>query len=77
MSAELLNLCLGFQPDAPELKPRLEYNSAAKKFANEAANVSAQHWLKGADTPQDILEVSIFRELEMNLTDHERFSTLL
>lgn len=59
MSAELLNLLFKFQPDEFTHKSYSEYNAAARQFAKELHNVSAQHYLKGADTPEDVLEVCI------------------
>lgn len=58
MSAELLNLLLSFQPDSPDLKSKLEYHTQARQFAIQVANISGQHFLKGADTSQDVLEVN-------------------
>lgn len=60
MSAELVSILLQFQPDAPELKQRREYDTAARAFVLQLSNISASHWLKGADTQQDVLEVRAF-----------------
>ncbi|KAL6707557.1 hypothetical protein ACN47E_003906 [Coniothyrium glycines] len=57
MSAELVSILLQFQPDAPELKQRREYDKAAYAFALQLANISSSHWAKGADTQQDVLAV--------------------
>lgn len=61
MSAELANLLLSFQPDAPELKQKLDYHKQSRSFVQEVSNVSGQHFLKGADTSQDVLEVPLTR----------------
>ena len=57
MSAELIAVLLQFQPDAPELKQRREYDQAARSFVSQLSTLSASHWLKGVDTPQDVLTV--------------------
>jgi COP9 signalosome complex subunit 3 len=57
MSGDLLNLLLQFQPEAPELKDRREYDHAARSFVQQVTNVSPLQWQKGADTPQDVLKV--------------------
>jgi COP9 signalosome complex subunit 3 len=48
---------LQFQPDAPELKSRRDYDQAARTFVTQLSNISAPHWTKAADTPDDVLEV--------------------
>ncbi|KAF1945779.1 hypothetical protein EJ02DRAFT_473705 [Clathrospora elynae] len=57
MSAELVSLLLQFQPDSPQLKTRLDYDRAARNFVSQVSNISASHWSKGADTPQDVLTI--------------------
>lgn len=57
MTVELPTLLLQFQPDSEELKSRQKYDQAARQFVKQLDNVSASHWSKGADTPQDVLEV--------------------
>lgn len=57
MSADLLNVLFSFQPDDPELLQKREYDSAIRSFVSTVASISPQHFLKGADTPQDVLEV--------------------
>lgn len=58
MAVELPALLLQFQPESEDLKSRQKYDQAAKAFVKQLDNVSASHWSKGADTPQDVLEVS-------------------
>ena len=57
MTVELPALLLQFQPESEELKSRHKYDQAARGFVKQLDNVSTPHWLKGADTPQDVLEV--------------------
>lgn len=57
MAVELPTLLLQFQPDAEELRSRQKYDTAARHFVKQLDNVSTSHWLKGADTPQDVLEI--------------------
>ncbi|ORY13308.1 hypothetical protein BCR34DRAFT_481226 [Clohesyomyces aquaticus] len=57
MSSELLNVLFAFQPDDQELQQKREYDSAIRGFVTTVANISPQHFLKGADTPQDVLEL--------------------
>jgi COP9 signalosome complex subunit 3 len=57
MSAELASLLLSFQPDDPELKQKRDYDTSARNFVQQVAAIADQHFLKGANTPQDILEV--------------------
>jgi COP9 signalosome complex subunit 3 len=59
MSADLLNLLFSFQPDAPEFEQKSAYDTQARQFAHQVSNVSSQHFQKGADTPQDVLEVRL------------------
>ncbi|KAF2259456.1 hypothetical protein CC78DRAFT_537069 [Lojkania enalia] len=56
-SEQLLNLLLSFQPDAPELRQKRDYDSQVRSFVNQVANIPGQHYQKGADTPQDVLEL--------------------
>jgi COP9 signalosome complex subunit 3 len=58
MAVELPALLLQFQPESDEVKSRQKYDQAAKAFVKQLDNVSASHWSKGADTAQDVLEVS-------------------
>ena len=69
MSAELASILLQFQPEAPELKQRREYDQAARSFVSQLSNISASHWLKGLDTPQEILPVSSLNAVRIRLTD--------
>lgn len=56
--ADLLSLLFSFQPDAPELKSKREYDVQARRFIDEVVRkVSAQSYLRGADTAQDVLEL--------------------
>lgn len=57
MSAELVTILLQFQPDAPEVKQRRDYDAAARAFLVQLSNIPAAHWAKGADTQQDVLTV--------------------
>ncbi|CAI6334652.1 unnamed protein product [Periconia digitata] len=57
MAAELLNSLLAFQPDAPEVKDRREYDRHAREFIDTLHKCSQSLFLKGADTPQDVLNV--------------------
>lgn len=57
MTADLVNVLLQFQPDDPEFKKNLHYDQAARNFISQLQNVSASHWNKGADTPQDVLTI--------------------
>jgi hypothetical protein len=57
MSTDLVSVLLQFQPDAPELKSRRDYDQAARNFVTQLSNISASHWTKAADTPDDVLEV--------------------
>jgi hypothetical protein len=57
MSSDLLTLLLQFQPEAPELKDRREYDLAARNFVQQVTTISPLQWQKGADTPQDVLTV--------------------
>ena len=61
MSAEFTSILLQFQPESPELKQRRDYDQAARSFVSQLANISAGHWLKAADTPQDVLTVSLLQ----------------
>jgi COP9 signalosome complex subunit 3 len=57
MSAELTSMLLSFQPDSPELAKRRDYDSKARYFVSQLANVPSALWVKGADTQQDVLSV--------------------
>jgi len=58
MAAELLHLLLGFQPDAPELQQRRDYDKVAREFVSNISNIAPSQYLKGADTTNDALGVS-------------------
>ncbi|KAF2661735.1 hypothetical protein K491DRAFT_586770 [Lophiostoma macrostomum CBS 122681] len=57
MSADLLSLLFSFQPDAEELKQKTAYDTQVQQFIRQVSNVSAQHFQKGAETQQDVLEL--------------------
>lgn len=57
MTVELSALLLQFQPESEELRSRQKYDQAARQLVKQLDNVSTSHWLKDADTPQDVLEV--------------------
>lgn len=57
MTVELPTLLLQFQPESEDVKSRQKYDQAAKAFVKQLDNISASHWSKGTDTPQDVLEV--------------------
>jgi COP9 signalosome complex subunit 3 len=57
MTADLVNLLLQFQPNDTEFENNLQYDKAARSFIAQLSNISASHWNKGADTPQDVLAV--------------------
>ncbi|KAJ4366578.1 hypothetical protein N0V95_000245 [Ascochyta clinopodiicola] len=57
MTADLTTILLQFQPEAAELKSRQKYDQAARQFVTQLNGTSASQWLKGADTPQDVLEI--------------------
>jgi COP9 signalosome complex subunit 3 len=63
MTADLVNLCLQFQPESPELKQKRDYDQQARNFVSQLSNVSPAHWQKGADTPQDVLTVCLHTRL--------------
>lgn len=77
MSAELLNILLGFQPDAPELQQKREYDTTARNFVSSLGNISAQHFLKGADTPQDVLSVWRYARQAWSSVNNKRCWILL
>jgi len=58
MAAELLNILLGFQADAPELQQKREYDRAAREFVTNISNISPSNYLKATEAPNDILGVS-------------------
>lgn len=74
MSADLITILLQFQPEAEELKQRQKYDQAARNFVSQLNNISQPHWLKGADTPEDVLEVR-YTTKPQRLTYRPRFST--
>ncbi|KAH6643855.1 hypothetical protein C7974DRAFT_324937 [Boeremia exigua] len=57
MAVPLHALLLQFQPEAEELKVHQRYDQSARQFVKQLDNVSATHWMKGADTPEDIIEI--------------------
>ncbi|KZM25342.1 hypothetical protein ST47_g3537 [Ascochyta rabiei] len=59
MTADLTTILLQFQPEAAELKSRQKYDQAARQFVIQLNGTSASQWLKGADTPQDILNPAV------------------
>jgi COP9 signalosome complex subunit 3 len=69
MSADLVSILLQFQPESPEVKQKLEYDQQARSFVAQLSNISASHWQKGADTPQDVLEVCVLRRALARTTD--------
>ncbi|KAF2739397.1 hypothetical protein EJ04DRAFT_484181 [Polyplosphaeria fusca] len=56
MSSELLQALWSFQPDSPEVQQKREYDHQARQFRHQVSNISTSHFLKGAETPQDVLE---------------------
>ncbi len=64
MSADLMNILLQFQPESPELKHRRDYDQAARNFVQQLSNISQGHWVKGADTQQDVLTVCTSLEIK-------------
>lgn len=72
MAAELPTLLLQFQPESEELRSRQKYDQAARQFVKQLDNVSSSHWLKGAETPQDVLEVGeAVRRIGLGLTERD------
>ena len=57
MASDLFTLLVSFQPDAPELKQKTKYDAEVRAFINQLHSVNSSYFLKGADTPQDVLEV--------------------
>lgn len=57
MSSDLLSFLFSFQPDAPEVQQKRDYDTQARNFVQQIANTGSQYFLKGADTSQDLLEV--------------------
>ena len=57
MSSELLGILYSFQPDAPEVQLKRDYDLAAREFVGRLSLLNPQQFAKGADTPQDVLEV--------------------
>ncbi|KAF2196396.1 hypothetical protein GQ43DRAFT_484987 [Delitschia confertaspora ATCC 74209] len=58
MSSELLNIVFAFPPDEPEpFATKVSEDRLIRSFVQQLSTIPAQHWLKGADTPQDILEL--------------------
>ena len=74
MAVPLHALLLQFQPEAEELKVHQKYDQSARQFVKQLDNVSATHWMKGADTPEDIIEVSKASKA-LDHADQVRFST--
>ena len=78
MTVELPALLLQFQPESEELRSRHKYDQAARGFVKQLDNVSTPHWLKSADTPQDVLEVRTLERLVSWVCDRltrARYST--
>ncbi|KAL5429258.1 hypothetical protein PMIN06_012746 [Paraphaeosphaeria minitans] len=59
MSAEIITSLLSFQPDAPELQQKREYDKEAREFIKLVNGLTPATFLKGADSPQDPLNVCI------------------
>jgi COP9 signalosome complex subunit 3 len=59
MSAETIASLLSFQPDAPELQQKREYDKEAREFVKQINALTPTTFLKGADSPQDPLNVCI------------------
>jgi len=59
MSAEIVSSLLSFQPDAPELQQKREYDKEAREFVKQLNGLTQATFLKGADSPQDALNVCI------------------
>ena len=79
MAVELPALLLQFQPESEEVKSRQKYDQAAKAFVKQLDNVSASHWSKSADTPQDVLEASRLNDRgcrKLTLADPQPLSQL-
>lgn len=57
MAADIASILLQFQPESPELKQKRDYDLAARTFVSQLSNISAGHWVKGADTQQDVLTI--------------------
>jgi COP9 signalosome complex subunit 3 len=57
MSADLVTVLLSFQPDSPELQQRREYDRQAREFVKQISGFTQAQFLKGADSPQDPLDV--------------------
>jgi len=60
MATEIIAALLSFQPDAPELRERREYDREARDFVFRVHSLSATNFLKGADSPQDPLNVRAY-----------------
>ncbi|KAF2711703.1 hypothetical protein K504DRAFT_475490 [Pleomassaria siparia CBS 279.74] len=56
-SAELFGVLVSFQPDAPEVQQKRDYDAQARDFVQRVANIGPSHFLKGADTSQDLLDM--------------------
>ncbi|KAF2106306.1 hypothetical protein BDV96DRAFT_336645 [Lophiotrema nucula] len=57
MAGEVLAHLLEFQPSAPEVQQKREYDAAARQFVAKVSNISHPHFLKGAETSGDVLEI--------------------
>ena len=55
--AEILDTLLAFQPDAPELQQKRDYDKHIREFVAHITSIPASQYTKGADTPQDFLSV--------------------
>jgi len=57
MAADLAETLLQFQPEAPQLRQRREYDLAARGFALQLSSLPAAQWPQDAETEQRILGV--------------------
>lgn len=78
MSSDVLGLLVSFQPDDPDLKSKREYDVQARRFIDDIVRkISPQAYLRGADTPQDLLEVSLLSYQNGIFLMQSRFSIQL
>lgn len=68
MSADLVAVLLSFQPDAPQLEQRREYDRQAREFVKQISGLTQAQFLKGADSPQDPLNVCQLRNISCYYT---------
>ncbi|KAF1916104.1 hypothetical protein BDU57DRAFT_573758 [Ampelomyces quisqualis] len=57
MAADLLSTLLQFQPGSADVQQKRDYDQQARGFVSQLSSISAAHWQKGGDTPQDVLTV--------------------